>query len=326
MKKRYILIFLLLVSLTAYGFMSRGYIGSLVHPLPFEGPYNGMIIDALSGNPVEGAEVIGKWWCYDSPDPHLGNYWVYVSVASDENGHYEIKKPNRRAGWFGGSFTLNVNAKEYIPLVVVTPDEPPLPPSTKEYPFKDTRAYASLPKSMDIRLNPIKPVLLGTLNSEITQYRWMAVKELGKIGKDATYAVEPLIQKLKDRDATVREYSAQALGKIGYGANDAVPALIVTLKDENKLVRLSAIDALGSIDADNDGAISALTNLLSDKDRSVRTHAVRSLAKFGPKAKAAVPILKAILGQKWISKYFRNDVEYALKEIDPNSLDDIPTQ
>jgi len=207
----------------------------------------------------------------------------------------------------------------------VTPDKPPLPPSTKAYPFIDTRAYASLTKSMDIRINPFKPVLLRALKSKTTQYRWLAAEELGKIGKDAAYAVESLIQTLKDSDASVRKYSAQALGNIGYDAKDAVFALIATIYDEDEWVRLSAIDALGSIGVD-DGAISALINLLSEKDRSVRTHTVKSLTNFGPKAKAAVPMLKVILRQKWIAKSYRNDVEYALKKIDPHPMDEIPTQ
>jgi hypothetical protein len=46
MKKRNVLVLLLLISLTIFVLMSRGYIGSLVHPLSFEGPYSGMIIDA----------------------------------------------------------------------------------------------------------------------------------------------------------------------------------------------------------------------------------------------------------------------------------------
>ena len=137
-KKRYVFLFVLLVFLMIFVFTSRGYIGSLVHPLPFEGPYNGTVIDALSGNPIKSTRVMADWWCHDSPDPHFGNYWVHIFVTSDENGRYEIKKPRRRAGWFGGSFTLSVNAKGYIPVVVVMRDGPLLPPSTKTYPFQET--------------------------------------------------------------------------------------------------------------------------------------------------------------------------------------------
>jgi HEAT repeat protein len=237
-----------------------------------------------------------------------------------------INKPKRRAGWFGGSFTLSVNSKGYIPVVAVTPDYPPLPPSTKAYPFMDTRAYASFTKSMDFRLNPFKPVLLESMKSEKAQYRLMAANELGMIGAEAKYAVGPLIHNLKDKDATVRKYSAETLGKIGYNAVDAVPALIAALNDEDERVRLKTIDALGSIGIAGDDVLSALTALLTDKNSSVQTHAVTSLTKFGPKAKAAVPILKNILGQKGISKYFRSDVKYALKKIDPDSLGETSTQ
>jgi len=326
MGKRNIIVLLLAISLTAYVLLSRGYIGGLVHPLPFEGPYDGAIIDAATGLPVEQARVTAKWWGYDSPDPHFGNYWVYASALSDENGRYEIKKPHRRGGWFGGSFTLSVNAKGYVPVVAVAPDEPPFPPDTKAYPFTDTRAYASFPASLDIPLDPFGPVLLEALTSDNAQYRWKAAEELGKIGEDATYAVGPLRDTLEDKDATVRKYTAEALGRIGYGAKEAAPALTTTLNDEDEWVRLAAIDALGSIGWADDDVMSALIKLLADKDASVRTHAVRSLAKFGPRAKAAVPALKGILGQRWISKYFRRDVEYALKKIDLGAPDEMSTR
>jgi hypothetical protein len=327
MRKRNGLILLLLISLTAFVFMSRGYIGSLVHPLPFEGPYNGTIIDALSGNPIEHAVVKADWWCYDSPDPHFGNYWVHISVTSDENGRYEIKKPNRRGGWFGGSFSLSVNSKGYIPVVLLLmPNGPPLPSSTKAYPFIDTRAYADFPASLDIRLKPFRPVLLDALNSEKVQYRWMAAEELGKIGKDAKYAVNALIHKLKDKNAVVRKYSAAALGSIGHDAKNAAQALKAALNDEDESVRLKAIDAVGSIGEADDEVMNTMIKLLSDKNNSVKTHAVRSLAKFGPKAKAAVPVLKKILEKGRINKYFRRDVEYSLKKINPDAPDEKSTQ
>ena len=222
---------------------------------------------------------------------------------------------------------MSVNAKGYIPVVIaLMPNDPPLPQSTKEYPFVDTRAYASLPASLDIQLNPFKPVLLEALKSEKAQYRWMAAEELGKIGEDAKYAVEPLIHKLKDKDATVRRYSAEALGKIGHDAKDAVPELIATLNDEDEWVRIKTIDALGSIGIADDDVVRVLIELLTDESNSIRKRAVRSLTKFGPKAKAAVPALKDILEQRWISKYFRRDVEYALEKIDTDTQDEISSQ
>jgi hypothetical protein len=59
MRKRHVLrVLLLLISLIAFVLMSGGYIGSLVHPLPFEGPFNGTIIDALNGNSIENAMAL----------------------------------------------------------------------------------------------------------------------------------------------------------------------------------------------------------------------------------------------------------------------------
>jgi hypothetical protein len=321
MRKRKIIVFLLVVSFAVYVFLSRGILGSLVHPLPFEGPYNGIVIDSVSGNPIEQAEILADWWCYDSPDPHLGNYWVKISVTTDKNGRYEISKPRRRGGWFGGSFTLSVNAKGYIPLLIaLKPNGPALPAETKAYPFIDTRAYVSLPPTLDIRLNSFKPVLLENLNSENTEYRRMAADELAKIGKSARYAEEPLIQKLTDTSAVVRKYSAKALGKIAHGSEKASHALIKTLNDEDDWVRLESIDAIGSIGTASADVISALIKLLTDKDSSVRSHAVNNLARFGPRAKTAAPVLKDMLGQKWLNKYSRRDIEYALKQIGPDSL------
>ncbi|MBU0728945.1 MAG: HEAT repeat domain-containing protein [Proteobacteria bacterium] len=276
------------------------------------------------GKPVKAAGVMAEWWCYDSPDPHFGNYWVRVSATSDENGHYEIKKPHRRAGWFGGSFTFRVNARGYVPVVVLMPDYPPLPLSTKAYPFVDTRAYAFLPETLDLRLNSFKPVLLAALTSDNAQYRATSARELGEIGSNAIYAVEPLIHRLSDMDATVRKYAAEALGKIGADAKDAAPALIETLNDEDEWVRLEAIDALGSIGSADDEVVNAMIDLLSDNNENIiKTHAVGSLTKLGPKAKKAVPILKDLLAQRWGSKYFRRDIEYALKKIDPDTLEEI---
>ncbi|MDY6989897.1 MAG: HEAT repeat domain-containing protein [Thermodesulfobacteriota bacterium] len=317
MTKRYFIFAGLILALVAYALVSRGYVGSLIHPLPFGGPYSGTVLDASNGKPIKGATVQAAWWCYDFPYPHIGEYWVYAVATTDEKGRYEIQKPRRRGGWFGGSFTLMSNAKGYIRSVfALEPSGRPLPASTKEYPFIDTRTDVSLPAKLDIRLNPARPVLLKALKSKKAQYRQTAADELGNIGEDARYAVDALIQGLKDEDNNVRKYTAKALGKIGPAAIDAVPELLTLLEDEDKWVRLEAIDALGAIGHGGEGSVVALTDLIDDEEKVIRTHAVRSLSKLGPRAKAAVPALKKILGQSPINKYFRNEVEYALEKID----------
>ncbi|MCW7077492.1 MAG: carboxypeptidase-like regulatory domain-containing protein, partial [Candidatus Syntrophoarchaeum sp.] len=46
-------IFLILFILT-----NRGYIGYLIHPLPFDGPYSGTVLDASTGKPIAGAKIV----------------------------------------------------------------------------------------------------------------------------------------------------------------------------------------------------------------------------------------------------------------------------
>jgi hypothetical protein len=295
--------------------------------LHFEGPHNGTLRDASNGNPIAGATVVAAWWCYDFPYPHIGEYWVYASATTDDKGHYEIKRPSRRSGWFGQSFTLRFNAKGYIEAVfALEPRGLPLPPSTKEYPFVDTTSHVSFPANLDILLKPARPALLKALTSDNPQYRWVAAEKLGGIGKEATYAVGPLILALGDHDTDVRKYTAKALGKIGPGAVSAVPALVAALQDEDEWVRLEAVDALGAIGHGDDATVGALTRLLDDKEDPIRTHAVRSLSKLGPRAKGAVPSLTRMLGQRSISKYLHREVEYALEKIDPDTLDKTSTQ
>ena len=326
-KKRNIFLFVLLVFLMIFVFTSRGYIGSLVHPLPFDGPYRGTVVDASNGNPINGAKVFARWSCWDFPYPHIGEYSVYTQTTSNEKGHYEIKRPRRRGGWFGGDFSFDVHAKGYITAgFYLRPGSLPVPPDTKAYPFEDITSIPTFPAVLNVRLRPAKPILLEALKSDKALYRGVAAGKLGKIGKEARYAVEPLIYVLKDQDATVRKNAAYALGKIGPDAKRAISALIATLNDEDERVRLNTIIALGDIGITDSDTVNAMIKFVNNQDRIVRKQAVLSLGKLGPGAKAAVPVLKNILGRKWISKYFRREVENALKEIDPDALDGISSK
>jgi len=321
-KKRNIFIFLLFAFLIIFIFTSRGYIGSLIHPLPFDGPYRGMVVDASTGNPITDARVIASWLCRDFPYPHIGEYSVSAHATTDEKGLYVIKKPRRRGGWFGGDFSFTVYAKGYIWAgFYLRPGSPSLTGDTKAYPFEDITSIPKFPAVLNIRLRPAKPILLEALKSEKARHRGAAARQLGEIGSEARYAVEPLIYTLKDQDATVRRCAAGALGNIGPDAKSSTPALIATLKDEDERIRLMVIDALGSIGIADDDIMSTLKKSLTDKDNSVRTHAVRSLAKLGPDAKAAVPALKDMLGGKSIDKYLRREVKYALKKIEADTMD-----
>lgn len=177
-----ILIFILVLFSMGWTVTSRGCAGSFIHPLPFEGHYEGIVLDRSNENPISGAEIEAAWWCHDSPDPHFGNYWVRVSATTDAKGRYRIEKPKRRAGWFSTDFSLSVTAKGYIKRVfILDPKGIPLPKDTKQYPFIETTTHVLLPAILNIQLNPSEPVLLKALQSDNRNYRIQAAEELGKL-------------------------------------------------------------------------------------------------------------------------------------------------
>ena len=316
-------IFLMAVALALFIVTDRGYIGSLIHPLPFDGPKSGRVTDAKTGKPIANAKIVASWGCWDFPYPHIADYFVYAYTSTDKNGYYRIKKPKRRGGWFGGEFSLDVQARGYIPagfyLLKGKTKEKEKNRGASAYPFFAVTPFSRFPETLDVPLKPAKQILLKGLKSDNPDYRKTAAEMLGKIGPEAVYAVEALGNALEDTNAKVRAGAAASLGKIGDGAGDAVPKLIKILNDDDPDVRIAAIRALGAIGCTDSNAVSKLTKLLNDKDRIIRKEAVRSLGRFGALAKSAVPALKKMLNRKWINKYMRSEIEYALERIDPDA-------
>ena len=65
-----IFLFLALIFLVLFILTNRGYIGYLIHPLPFEGPYSGTVMDESTGKPIAGARIIGP----------MSIYWTQIFV------------------------------------------------------------------------------------------------------------------------------------------------------------------------------------------------------------------------------------------------------
>jgi HEAT repeat protein len=87
------------------------------------------------------------------------------------------------------------------------------------------------------------------LKSASAKTRATAAEEIGKIGQvRASYAkpaVQPLVDVLKDKDASVRQAAATALARIDE-PKEVVPALVTLLKDDKEQrVRAAAASGLG---------------------------------------------------------------------------------
>ena len=80
MKKIIVLCALLLIALS-YLFFVR-----------YDGPYKGRVVDAETGNPIEGVVVLGVWYKeMITPAGGVGSYYDADETVTDRNGDFELK-------------------------------------------------------------------------------------------------------------------------------------------------------------------------------------------------------------------------------------------
>jgi HEAT repeat protein len=123
--------------------------------------------------------------------------------------------------------------------------------------------------------------------------------------KMGSFAVEFLIERLKDKNSDVRRNVAWALGEIGDAR--AVDALIKALKD--RVIRIRVAEALGKIG--DSRAVDALIEALRDWDEDVRKSVVWALGEIGD-ARAVDALIEAL--RDW-DEDVRKSVVWALGEI-----------
>lgn len=116
--------------------------------------------------------------------------------------------------------------------------------------------------------------LAGDRDPEV---RLTAVLALGRIGRVESGPI--LLQKLRDDDSRVRQWSAWALGNLNQTddlPHERVPSLVARLSDPVQPVRLAAAQALGELDQ-NPGIARRLLDALQSSEREVRRAAARAL-------------------------------------------------
>ena len=111
----------------------------------------------------------------------------------------------------------------------------------------------------------------------------MVEKERSKQAPPGKQAPPELINKLKNRDSTIRRNAADALGVMG--DEKAVDSLIAVLKDDNRFVRQEAVRALGKIGGAR--ALEALTQaLVEEEDEFVKDSMKKAVERLQPKQNA----------------------------------------
>lgn len=155
------------------------------------------------------------------------------------------------------------------------------------------------------------------------------IPAIGKIGPAAKDALPMLIQQLADDKWEVLSIQAAlALGDVGESAFSAIPALGKMLQSSNKNERLAAAVAIRRIGGDTIITVPVLTDLLSvrrdlfvwgefwgiRRASQLRREAATALGELGPAAKTAVPALKALLTDEFVT--VREAAEQALRQIE----------
>ena len=261
-----------------------------IRPLPFSGPYQGLVLDDVSGQPIPYATIEAVWWCHDSFWPDVpGSFYLRAYGISDKAGQFQMNPPQKRSGWFGENFHLAVSARGYRPLFLfVDPEQRPLPPATVAWPFRTSLAVKEMARSMTFRLSPFLPILRDTLGARDPAHRSQAAEQLGLLGLDAAAAAPDLIKTLKDPKQRVRAAAAEALGQIAAPEPQILPHLLGMLDDPDSDVRCAVMTALGRFGPGASPAIPLLIEALKADDQKIGTAARDALSRIGPPAATAL--------------------------------------
>ena len=122
-----------------------------------------------------------------------------------------------------------------------------------------------------------------------SQYQFLAIETLGKMGPIAIPALTALV---KGKDEQRRGFAVEALGQIGAEAKTAVPALAELLTGNNKKLRWTVNEALAKI---GPAAIPTLKESLKNDDPTFRHAVAESLWRVSPKDETAIPILLELM-------------------------------
>src|SRR5262249_38442003 len=145
---------------------------------------------------------------------------------------------------------------------------------------------------------PAVAALVQTLKKGTAESRVGATTALQRMGPAAKPAVPQLIALLADGKTApeVRRGAATTLGTVGREAKDGVPVLLDALKGEDDLLRRFAAPSLVAVAPDDPAVLTGIVAAMKDANYPQGRHAaVTALSTLGPRAKAAVPDLVAVV-------------------------------
>lgn len=120
---------------------------------------------------------------------------------------------------------------------------------------------------------------LTHLNSDDIDVRWRAISYF--IRESSPAAVDPLLARLADSDATVRARAAQALGNQYNDRARQFEPMAQALRDPDPEVRAAAADSMWRVGLNDSRLFSLLRPLLHDPEPEVRAAAAEALGHHG---------------------------------------------
>jgi HEAT repeat protein len=163
-------------------------------------------------------------------------------------------------------------------------------------PTADVRGQVA--ETLGVVGEPAVAALVRTLKKGTAEGRVGATTALQRMGPAAKPAVPQLIALLADGKTApeVRRGAATTLGTVGREAKDGVPALLDALKGEDDPLRRFASPSLVAIAPEDPAVLTGIVAAMKDANYPQgRYAAVTALSTLGPRAKAAVPDLVAVV-------------------------------
>jgi hypothetical protein len=200
----------------------------------------------------------------------------------------------------------------------------PLPGAFSNEPFRMDHfgmALQALPELRPEVKNFAIPLLTERLGDK---NEWVIAGALLALPKMVPESIPALIQCVSSGDSQVRAAAADLLGEIGPEAKSAVPTLKSALTDDNPEVRLAAAGSLGKLGCDPALFLPVVIQSLDQAGGDNLDYQLEILARYPNGAKAAVPLLLAILNRTAASTNAadlatHNQVLSTLQSIEPKA-------
>jgi hypothetical protein len=90
-KKLEVLFAVIIIFVGIYLLSLMGFLPVFCYPVRYDGPYEGKVVDADTGKPIEGVVILGVWYKeLPTPAGAVSSYYDAMETVTNKNGEFEI--------------------------------------------------------------------------------------------------------------------------------------------------------------------------------------------------------------------------------------------